>query len=215
MLKFLALGDSYTIGEGLDPSQNWPSQLVNRLRGKDVLIDQPHIIAQTGWTTAELLAAIEASEVHPPYDLVSVLIGVNNQYRGLPLAEYQSEFERLLQQAISYTHGPERVFVLSIPDWGVTPFAKDRDREQIKREIADFNRANARMAYQYGVQYLNITQIALLARHEPSLLAADQLHYSESMYRRWVTDFLPRIWHVLFPGTDINIPLLYQQEKQR
>jgi len=136
--SFLALGDSYTIGEGVEASGRWPNQLAAR-----VGLDAPEIVAQTGWTTDELGAAMDAQAFHPPYALVTLLIGVNNQYRGRDLASYRGEFTQLLQRAIELAGDkPRHVVVVSIPDWGITPFARGRDPLAIAREIDAYNAAN-------------------------------------------------------------------------
>jgi lysophospholipase L1-like esterase len=135
-MRFLALGDSYTIGERVAKNERWPVQLAARLRAHGVPITDPEIIAVTGWTTDELDAGIQAAQPQGPYDLVSLLIGVNNQYRGRSPEEYQAQFADLLQQAIGLAGGdPTRVIVLSIPDWGVTPFAANETRLQSPRRL--------------------------------------------------------------------------------
>lgn len=195
MRQFLALGDSYTIGEAVTEKERWPMQLTMGLRnrGMEDLAD-PQIIAQTGWTTRDLLDALQKSELRPPYDLVSLLIGVNNQYQGRSQEEYTQEFELLLRQAMELAGmRKNRVFVLSIPDWGVTPFAAGHDRAFIASEIKAFNRINARLSYQYGVQYIAITEISREAGKHPSLNAADGLHPSGEMYRRWVDLLIDRV----------------------
>lgn len=216
MLKILNLGDSYTCGEGLEAPSSWPHLLVRELHKKEVPVAEPQVIAQTGWTSSELQLALNRAlaeqKLSPPYDLVTLLIGVNNQYRQLELTDYTQEFETLLQQAIQLANGTaRRVFVLSIPDWSVIPFAEGREREPIAREIDAFNRENARLTYAAGAQYLNLSALCRLARRDPELLAADGLHYSEKMYRRWVLEILPRIWHTLLPDKNIHIPLIYQR----
>lgn len=218
MLSFLALGDSYTIGEGVPAESAWPWQLVKALRRKDVLMATPHIIAQTGWTSGELNQALTQAEqaggLRPPYSLVSLLIGVNNQYRGLPVSAYETEFNQLLARALELAGGlKEHVIVLSIPDWGVTPFAAGRDRAAIAAEIREFNRVNARAAYQQDLTYCNLTQISLLAKNAPILLAEDGLHYSPEMYRRWAELLLPKVWRIVAPDRDFHIPLLYPPEE--
>src|SRR5689334_6134106 len=136
--RFLALGDSYTIGEGVEASGRWPNQLAARLG-----LDAQEIVAQTGWTTDELGAAMDAHAFHAPYALVTLLIGVNNQYRGRDLAGYRGEFTQLLQRAIALAgDSPRHVVVVSIPDWGITPFARGRDADAIAREIDAYNAAN-------------------------------------------------------------------------
>jgi hypothetical protein len=142
-VKFLALGDSYTIGESVDEAERWPVQLAALLRNQGFSVDDPQIIARTGWTTDELSAAIDAADPQGPYDLVSLLIGVNNQYRGRDSEGYRIEFIALLQRAIGFAGGqPSHVIVLSIPDWGVTPFASNSDAAKIAAEIDTYNAIN-------------------------------------------------------------------------
>ena len=189
-LQYLALGDSYTIGESVNASENFPNLFVSMMRKEGLGVQDARIIAKTGWTTDELSSNIKAAGSQEPlqenYDLVSLLIGVNNQYRGRTAEEYNSEFEALLQKAIAFAgNRVERVVVLSIPDWGVTPFATGRDREKIAREIDAFNTVNKRLALQYKVHYIDITPWTREAPTDPSLLAADGLHPSGKEYKRW------------------------------
>ena len=178
MKRFLALGDSYTIGEGVAESERWPVLLAARDG-----FAPPEIIAQTGWTTDELSAAIDVAAPRGPYDLVSLLIGVNNQYRGRDAEEYRREFAALLGRAIGFAGGdPSRVLVVSIPDWGVTPFAEGRDRAQIAEEIDRYNAINREEAARTRARYADITGISRQFANE---LAADGLHPSGAMYRRW------------------------------
>lgn len=188
--SYLALGDSYTIGEKVPAAENFPTQTQALLQKEQISFAAPRIIAKTGWTTDELetgiIAAEAASPLLPSYDFVSLLIGVNNQYRGRPVTEYRPGFEALLQKAIRYAgNRPGHVVVLSIPDWGVTPFAEGRDRAQIAREIDAYNAANREIALQYGVHYINVTSWTREAAQDPSLLAEDGLHPSGKEYRRW------------------------------
>ncbi|OQP68546.1 SGNH/GDSL hydrolase family protein [Niastella populi] len=184
--SYLALGDSYTIGEGVPVYDNFPYQTVQLLRKAGYAFYAPEIMAKTGWTTDELQSAIAASRLLPVYDVVSLLIGVNNQYRGRSIQEYTQQFEALLQQAIGFAgNKKEHVFVLSIPDWGVTPFAKDRNSATIAHEIDSFNAVNKLFAEKYGVHYIDITPGTRLAAHDLSLLATDQLHYSGKEHARW------------------------------
>jgi lysophospholipase L1-like esterase len=190
--RFLALGDSYTIGESVEPGERWPVQLTAMLREHGIPMAEPDIVATTGWTTDELAEGIEVARPGGPYDLASLLIGVNNQYRGRPLDEYRGQFVELLEQAISLAGGePGRVLVLSIPDWGVTPFAEGRDREQIAREIDAFNAANRDGATVAGARYVDITPVSRMASFEPALVASDGLHPSGAMYRAWAGLALP------------------------
>jgi lysophospholipase L1-like esterase len=192
-IRFLALGDSYTIGEGVDPAQRWPAQLTEALRDQGLGIEDPLIIARTGWTTGDLLAALAEADPQGPFDLVTLLIGVNNQYQGRDLATYRQEFRSLLGLAINLTGGdPSKVLVLSIPDWGVTPFAEGRNRAQINLQIDQFNVINLEEAQAAGANYLDITPNSRQAADDLALLAPDGLHPSESMYATWVDLMLPQ-----------------------
>jgi lysophospholipase L1-like esterase len=191
-VHFLALGDSYTIGESVDPASRWPEQLAVRLREAGHDCATPEIVARTGWTTAELAGGIAGAKLRPRYDLVSLLIGVNNQFRGLALDEYRAELHALLAGAIRRAGGnPKRVLVISIPDWGVTPFAAGRDRAAIASAVDSFNAVNRAEAAQAGARWVDVTGISRLADREPALVAGDGLHPSAEMYRRWVERVLP------------------------
>jgi lysophospholipase L1-like esterase len=186
MLQLLALGDSYTIGESVAEAERWPVQLTALVEKRGRRLGRPRIIAQTGWTTDELAAAIEREKPQGPFDYVSLLIGVNNQYRGRGLDEYRDQFRQLLRHAIAFAGGrSDRVIVLSIPDWGVTPFAEGRDRARIGEEIDQFNRVNREEAVRAGARYVDITPVSRLARTDGTLLAEDGLHPSGAMYHRW------------------------------
>ncbi|MBT8396769.1 MAG: SGNH/GDSL hydrolase family protein [Gemmatimonadetes bacterium] len=199
--KFLALGDSYTIGESVEPFQRWPVQLAARLTNLGVPTEDPRIIARTGWTTDELSAGIVEAGIRGTYDIVSLLIGVNNQYRGRDLEEYRSEFLDLLSQAVAFAGGdPKKVLVLSIPDWGVTPFAEGRDRVGIATEIDAFNAVNRIESESAGVSYLDITPISREAASNPGLIADDGLHPSGAMYARWAEAALPYAVGILGPA---------------
>jgi lysophospholipase L1-like esterase len=179
--RYLALGDSYTIGESVAVEERYPVQLARELK-----MPAPEIIARTGWTTDELNAAIDKADPHGPYDLVTLLIGVNNQYRGRSADQYRTEFTALLQRAIGFAGGKARnVVVVSIPDWGVTPFAKDRDRAKIAREIDQFNAINREETLRAGARYVDITPFSRTAAADPSLVAGDGLHPSGKMYSEW------------------------------
>jgi len=194
LVKVLALGDSYTIGEGVAPAERWPVQLAAALRAGGQVVAEPRIIARTGWTTDELAQAIAASNVPADYDLVSLLIGVNDQYRGRSIAEYPERFRALLRQAIGFAGGrPERVLVLSIPDWGVTPFASGRDRAKIAAEIDAYNAVNRAETEAAGARYVDVSPASREAATDPALLAADGLHPSAAMYARWVELALPAV----------------------
>ena len=180
-LKYLALGDSYTIGEGIEFEYNYPKQIVNQI----FLIDTVTVIAKTGWTTDELIDTLNNLQLDK-FDVVSLLIGVNNQFRGYQIDKYVMEFESLLNRAIDYSKDKKNVFVLSIPDYGVTPFGKVKGQERIYREINSYNNINRIMAEKYNVMYFDITEISRKAENDSSLLAEDKLHPSKKMYKMWI-----------------------------
>ena len=184
--SYLALGDSYTIGESVLLKENFPNQTVQILRKQGFYFNDPEIIAKTGWTTDELQNAIDQHKFLSTYDFVTFLIGVNNQYRGRSIENYKTEFENLLKQAIKFAvNDASHVFVLSIPDWGVTPFAEGLDRKQIAKEIDEYNAANKMISEKYKVNYIDITPGTREAANDPNLLAKDGLHPSAKDYLRW------------------------------
>lgn len=184
--KYLALGDSYTIGEAVAENERWPNQLVDALANQGVHFDKPHIIATTGWRTDNLREAIAAAGLKNEYALVSLLIGVNNQYQSKPIAQYQSEFAELLDQAVRLAQGQkENVFVVSIPDYGFTPFGEQRQPE-ISAAIDAFNDVNREITTARGIRYVDVTGISREGLKRPAYVAADGLHPSGEMYRRWV-----------------------------
>ena len=194
-MRYLALGDSYTIGEQVDPEQRWPSQLVSLLRQEGLHVDDAEIIARTGWTTRDLIAGIEGAAPGGRFDLVSLLIGVNNQYQGRDLEEYRSEFRGILARAVALTGGvPARVIVVSIPDWGATPFARGRNRARIADEIDRFNDVNRDEAERAGARYVDITGLSGLAGVPggEALVVADGLHPAGAMYSEWARRILPQ-----------------------
>jgi lysophospholipase L1-like esterase len=185
-IKFLALGDSYTIGESVKVEDRWPEQLATELRKNGYSVEKPRIIATTGWRTDQLKNAIADANLSPEYNLVSLLIGVNNQYQGKSLAHYAPEFEELLSTAIRLAGGKkENVFVVSIPDYGFTPFGKNK-QEQISKALDAFNAINKKIAGDAGVRYINITDISRQGLAQSGLVAEDGLHPSGKMYTRWV-----------------------------
>lgn len=191
--RFLALGDSYTIGESVAVADRWPNQLALHLRQSGIAIADPEITAKTGWTTDELSTAIDAARPQGPYALVTLLIGVNNQYRGRDAEQYRKEFAVLLKRAIAFAGGdPKRVVVVSIPDWGVTPFASGRDRAKIGREIDLFNGINREETKRAGARYADVTPESRLAAADPTLVAPDGLHPSAKMYAQWVSVIEPQ-----------------------
>jgi lysophospholipase L1-like esterase len=183
---FLALGDSYTIGESVAESERWPMQFIELMKSAGKDFETPEIVAKTGWTTDELSRAIADANPKGPYDMVSLLIGVNNQYRNYSPQLYKKEFILLLEQAISFAgNNANHVVVLSIPDWGVTPFAEGRDISKIALEIDHFNSINREIAGAYGVTYIDITPHSRSVESETNLVAEDKLHPSGSMYSYW------------------------------
>lgn len=192
--SFLALGDSYTIGESVDHLERWPVQLADRLNEMGFNMGNPRIIATTGWTTSELLQGIEKENITESFDLVSLLIGVNNQYQGLSPEEYRMEYIQLLKTSVRFAgNHRDRVIVLSIPDWGVTPFAKDRDRKKIEGEIDLFNKIKREETEKMGIRFFNITEISRKAAEDASLVADDGLHPSGKMYRLWVHSIVDKV----------------------
>ncbi|WP_373521205.1 SGNH/GDSL hydrolase family protein [Aquiflexum sp.] len=187
--KYLALGDSYTIGEGVDEKDRYPNQTVDLLKAKELEFEKPTIIAKTGWTTDELMKGInDAGIAGNTYDLVTLLIGVNNQFRGRPIKNYEAEFRTLLQDAIAFADGESNnVVVISIPDWGVTPFAvnRDSDQEKVAREIDEFNEAKKSISEQLGVHYINITDEYREIGALPQMVVSDNLHPSALVYEKW------------------------------
>lgn len=201
-VRYLALGDSYTIGEGIDADGRWPVQLARALRAGGVALDDPDIIAATGWTTDELSAAIDVAQPPAGFDLVSLLVGVNNQYRGRDVDEYRAQFEALLARATALARDrPGRVLVLSIPDWGVTPFAiaSGRDRDRIARELDAFNAAAQAACEARGIAFVDITAASRAHGAEPAMLADDGLHPSAAMYAQWTRLALPVARRLLSP----------------
>lgn len=192
--RYLALGDSYTIGEGVDESGRWPVQLARALRSDGIPMADPRIIARTGWTTDELDAAIDA--VHPlaEYDLVSLLIGVNNQYRDRSVGEYREQFAGLLERAVGFAGWRAgRVLVLSIPDWGITPFATGdvRGAARIGAAIDAYNAAARELCGRRGIAFVDITPVSRERGAEPVMLVDDGLHPSAAMYSEWTRRALP------------------------
>lgn len=188
---YLALGDSYTIGESVTADMRWPNQLIAQLNDEQQLFRPPTIVAQTGWTTDELLTAITSRNLTSTYDYVSLLIGVNNQYRGRSLDNFRDELIILLEKSIAFSgNNPAQVFVLSIPDWGITPFAAQRNRQQIAQEIDAFNAVIQEECRARNIAFFDITPISRLAENDTSLLAEDGLHPSGLMYRHWVDQII-------------------------
>jgi lysophospholipase L1-like esterase len=186
--SYLALGDSYTIGEAVEQQESFPHQLAAILNERGLAVSSPKIIAKTGWTTGELKHAIQQEQLSETFDLVTLLIGVNNQYRGYSPDAYRKEFADLLRMAIGFARGDKQhVVVISIPDWGVTEFAQQsgRNLETISREVALFNEIKRQETQLQQVAYVDITPISQEAIYKPLLIACDGLHPSERMYAQW------------------------------
>lgn len=189
---YLALGDSYTIGESVEENERFPVQLADKLIKDSVDISYPLIIAKTGWTTDELLAAIKERNIKDTFNIVTLLIGVNNQYRGRSSEQYRGELKQLIDIATKYAGGKkENVFVLSIPDWGVTPFAEGRDRKKIAGEIDEYNKVKKEECEKAGIKYYDITEISRM--NDASLIASDGLHPSGKQYSLWEKKIYPDI----------------------
>jgi lysophospholipase L1-like esterase len=197
VFRYLALGDSYTIGQSVGAKDRWPNQLAKLLADQGIGIEVT-FIARTGWTVDELWQGIQAAPPRGTYDLVTLLIGVNDQYRGYPLDGYRADFRFMLGKAIEYAGGdPEKVVVLSIPDWGFTPFAASRDTEPISRQIDEFNTINLDETKSAGARYVDVTIISRMGMDDFELITGDRLHPSGKMYAMWAEKVLPVVRDVL------------------
>ena len=197
IIRYLALGDSYTIGESVPAEDRWPNQIETLLEAKGIQAEVT-IIARTGWTVDELWEGIQINTPRGTYDLVTLLIGVNDQFRGYSVNEYREDFRFLLGKAIEYAgRDPAKVIVLSIPDWGVTPFAAGRDPGKIAKEIDQFNLVNRAESEKAGARYVDITAASRAAVSDPALIASDGLHPSGRMYARWAGQVLPVVKEIL------------------
>lgn len=195
---YLALGDSYTIGEQVRINESFPYQTVNKLRQQNLPFTAPEIIAATGFTTNELNAAIDETVLLHQYDFVSLLIGVNNQYRGRLVKDFEVDFEILLNRAIHYASNiPSRVFVLSIPDWGVTPFAAESDGPAIAKAIDAFNAVCKSLTEKHQAHYIDITQSQRNDGRDEAFFASDQLHPSGKEYSKWAVQLCNQIMQQL------------------
>ena len=191
--KYLALGDSYTIGTSVSETDRYPVQTVSLLKAEGINIGLD-VIATNGWTTGDLLNATKDRPVTNDYDVVSLLIGVNNQYQGRTLDEYREQFTTLIKRSIDLAGGKaSHVIVISIPDWSVTPFADGRNKAEIAAEIDTFNEANKKIADNYKVNYLYITDDSRKAATDRSLIASDGLHFSGKEYSVWSYKLAPMI----------------------
>lgn len=192
MLRYLALGDSYTIGEGVSDDERWPTVLVASLAARGVPVGPPHYVAQTAWTTDELSDAIDAARPAGPFDLVTLLIGVNDQYRARPVSAFEGEFATLVERSIAFAdRRPARTIVISIPDWGATPFADGRDRDVIGSQIGAYNAKAESIVRQLGAHWVDVTEPSRAMLTDASLVATDGLHPTGAMYRRWADLIVP------------------------
>ena len=194
-LNYLALGDSYTIGECVEESERWSVQLVHKLNAMGKVFAQPKIIAQTGLTTDELKTAIISEKITQTFDLVSLLIGVNNQYRGLSVEQFRTELVDLLEMAIQFVDSkPSQVFAVSIPDWGVTAFGGGGSKPEISTQIDLFNKVVKEESEKRNIAFIDITPISRQALNDSSLIASDDLHPSGKMYELWAEKIINEIW---------------------
>jgi len=193
---YLALGDSYTIGQSVEEKDRFPVLLVKTLNERGYDFDAPRIVARTGWTTDELASGIEAADIRDTFSLVTLLIGVNNQYRGRSVAEFRVQFAGLLELAIAFAGDePSKVIVVSIPDWGVSPFAAGLDKEKIAAEIDLFNSAKKEITLSRQVRFVDITDISRLALDTPEYIASDGLHFSGAMHQLWVDEIVSQCFN--------------------
>jgi len=192
-LSYLALGDSYTIGQSVEAYERWPVQLTGLLREAGYNYNDPRIIAQTGWTTDELETAIDEANIQENYDLVTLLIGVNDQYRGRNVEDFRTRYIEVLNKAIALANNnPNNVIVVSIPDWGVSPFGASKNRDKISQEIDLYNRVKKEETIKKGVQFINITTISRQALNNDMYIASDNLHFSGAMYQLWANEILSK-----------------------
>lgn len=193
MISYLALGDSYTIGEQVSLSQSFPYQLVQLLRKDGKQVFAPEIIAITGWTTDELMAAMEQTHFLPPYNIITLLIGVNNQYRERTIQEFEEQLVQLIHKARLLGNDETKIVMISIPDWGITPFAKDRDAQKIANEIDAFNAVCKKNADQFSIPFIDITTSQRADGKDPLYIAEDGLHPSGKEYAKWAKQIAHRL----------------------
>jgi lysophospholipase L1-like esterase len=184
-VRYLALGDSYTVGEGVQIEEQWPRQLVSMLREKGVDVDDLVMIARTAWTTDELLDAIDDAPPTGAFDLVSLMVGVNDQYRARAVDTFRTDFTAILRRALGFAPSPSRLIVVSIPDWGAAPFADGQDRARITREVSMFNDCARQLVERSRAHWVDVTAASRRMTRDRSLAVADGLHPSGAMYREW------------------------------
>jgi acyl-CoA thioesterase I len=194
-ISYLALGDSYTIGEAVDSTHRWPVQLADSLRRIHHLrVDEPQIVATTGWTTNELQHGIDKANLKDKYELISLLIGVNNQYRGYAFEQFEKEYEVLIKWAIQHSvHGASGIFAVSIPNYGVTPFGQARGEDTIRAELLAYDAKAKEICQRFGIPFFDITPISELTKDNPTFIADDQLHPSGLQYTEWVRSFASQV----------------------
>ena len=194
-ISYLALGDSYTIGEAVDSTHRWPVQLADSLRRIHHLrVDEPQIVATTGWTTNELQHGIEQADLKDKYELISLLIGVNNQYRGYAFEQFEKEYEALIKWVIQHSvHGASGIFAVSIPNYGVTPFGQARGEDTIRAELLAYDAKAKEICQRFGIPFFDITPISELTKDNPTFIADDQLHPSGLQYTEWVRSFASQV----------------------
>lgn len=194
----LALGDSYTVGESVDKLDDWPSQLVRSIRTGGRGATEPTVVAATGSDTQDLMTALQLVDLESPFDVVTLQIGVNNQFRGGTLSDFEADLDLLTDMAIKHA-GDEagRVILLSIPDWGMTPFAEGAPRSTVASEIDAFNEVIRQQASKDGTHFVDVTEISRRGLAEPDLVAADGLHPSGKMYGEWVDLMLPVVSRII------------------
>lgn len=192
-LRMLALGDSYTIGESVQVEDRWPHQFIKELKSNGIVASVPDYIARTGWTTWDLIGALNPGlDTSINYNLVSILIGVNNQYQGKEISLYEPQLRKIIKKALHIVEGdPGKVFILSIPDYAYTPFGKGKER--ISKELDRYNAINKKLAGEYSLPWIDITPISRLGLSDTSLVAEDGLHPSATQYELWVLEILPHL----------------------
>lgn len=191
--SLLALGDSYTIGEGVNEDQIWPNQFIKVAYENGVDFSSPRIIAETGWKSYDLINAIESSNFEKKYDYVSLLIGVNNQFNSRPVNEFENDLDKLLIKINNLKKKSGSVLIISIPDWGSSPYGVGFDRNEISNEINTFNNSLKSFANTNGLNYVDVTEISRRAINEPNLIAIDNLHPSGIMYLEWAKKIF-QVW---------------------
>ena len=183
--SFIALGDSYTIGEGVNEDERWPNQFIDFAYENGIEFDQPVIIAETGWKTFDLINAINQTNFTKKYDYISLLIGVNNQFNSMPIDEFEEDLNKLINEMKSIKKNDGSIVIISIPDWGYTPYGESSDMGDISEQINLFNSSLRKFAYANGLKYVDVTQISRRGINEPDLITKDSLHPSGIMYLEW------------------------------